>query len=169
MKYRSDLTAARLREVISYDQDTGAFTWKKPPWNHPHLVKAGTVIRGYLVIQIDEVVYKASRLAWLYVTGKWPPGNIDHRDRDSSNNRFSNLRIATLFQNAQNHSHDLRIKASGVPVGVHHDPRHGIKHYQARIAFEGKSISLGYFETAEQARGVYLRKRRELFGEFAPK
>lgn len=46
------------------------------------------------------------------------------------------------------------------------DPRYKVKTYLAKIVFEGKSIFLGCFETAEQASAAYEAKAKELFGEF---
>lgn len=55
-----------------------------------------------MLITIDKVVYKYHRIVWLWVTGKWPRGNIDHIDKDAMNNRWSNLRDVTHKENMSN-------------------------------------------------------------------
>jgi hypothetical protein len=49
---KSDLTAARLRELLGYDPATGVFTWR--------------CSRGYRHIEVGGKRYLASRLAWLF-------------------------------------------------------------------------------------------------------
>ncbi|MFW4291481.1 HNH endonuclease [Salmonella enterica subsp. enterica serovar Paratyphi C] len=46
---------------------------------------------GYIRIYINKKWYLAHRLAWLYVTGKWPINVIDHINRNKADNRFINL------------------------------------------------------------------------------
>jgi hypothetical protein len=48
----------------------------------------------YRYITIDGECYRADHLAWLYMTGTWPPGEIEHIDGDNSNDRWANLRLA---------------------------------------------------------------------------
>jgi hypothetical protein len=87
----TELTAERLRELLNYDPDTGVFTWRVRPV-HSHRVGdiAGSVrtTRGYRLIGVAGRVYKAHRLAWLYMMGEWPKDQIDHINRDPSDNRF---------------------------------------------------------------------------------
>lgn len=160
------LTARRLRKLLKYDPLTGVFMWLRPPWNHPRMLgkPAGCTTTGYVVIQIGDRKYKAARLAWLYITGRWPKHKMDHRNRKPLDNRFVNLREATDAQNGQNHSHSGRM----LPVGVHHDPRRGSKHYQPRVRCNGRTHYFGYYATAAAAHRVYLQKRKELFGAFCP-
>jgi DNA-directed RNA polymerase specialized sigma24 family protein len=77
----SDLTAARLRELLDYDPITGVFTWRSRP-------------SRYRFIEIDGWTYKASRLAWLWMTGSWPKGQIDHANLKKDDDRWTNLREA---------------------------------------------------------------------------
>ena len=49
----------------------------------------------YTDIHIDGYSYKAHRLVWLYVYGKWPEYTIDHVNREKSDNRLCNLRGRT--------------------------------------------------------------------------
>ena len=105
-----------LLECLDYDPDTGIFIWKKRPLHHFKAeqdmgsfstrfagTQAGSVDHyGYVVIAINGSSYKAQRLAWKIVKGSDPLNLIDHEDTIKSNNRFNNLREATVSQNGQN-------------------------------------------------------------------
>jgi len=100
------LTAERLREVLHYDPETGAWTWLVAPRKGRSYVgqRAGALKDdGYRIIGIDGVRYRSNRLAWLYMTGAWPEADVDHRDRASrGDDRWTNLRAATRSQNQGN-------------------------------------------------------------------
>ncbi len=68
-----DLTLARLREVLDYDPATGVFTWKVRLSDN---VPPGRVAGPSGIIRIDRGKYRASRLAWFYVHGEWPTGQV---------------------------------------------------------------------------------------------
>jgi HNH endonuclease len=51
--------------------------------------------RGYRQIRIDGRPYSASRLAWLYMTRKWPNSEISYFNGKPSDTRWANLREAT--------------------------------------------------------------------------
>jgi hypothetical protein len=92
----SQLTAERVREVLHYDPDTGVFTWRHVPGKRRHLVGQ---VAGYnapegVIIRIDQVRHAARRLAWLYMVGHFPDCDLTHRDGQSDNNRWANLKIA---------------------------------------------------------------------------
>ena len=74
------LTAKRLRKVLSYAPTTGIFRWKVSAGSRaPGGAKAGAKNgRGYHQIRIGGWTYSASRLAWLYMTGKWPTSEISY-------------------------------------------------------------------------------------------
>jgi hypothetical protein len=79
------LTAERPREALSYDPDTGVWTWLLPAGRR---VRAGSRTgridgHGRWRIGLDGRYYTGSRLAFLYMTGKWPLHLVDHIDRDS--------------------------------------------------------------------------------------
>lgn len=99
------LTQSRLKELTVYDPETGVFTARVARKNIP----AGAVLgnpgrRGYLHCMIDKKFYKLHRLAWLYMYGKFPDGQIDHINHNTADNRIANLRDVSCAQNHQNRS-----------------------------------------------------------------
>ena len=169
---RESLTAEYLRAVLHYDPETGVFTWKhragfRPQWNlrYPG-TRAGTVRvcngRPYLVIAIDKVMYRAHRLAWLYMTGEWPKGRVDHRNNDSLANWWTNLREGSQSQNMAN-ARRPRTNSSGVK-GVH---RSKCGKFDAAIGVRGRKIHIGRFETLDAAAEAYKRAAIEHYGDFA--
>lgn len=153
------LTQERLKELLEYNSDTGEFTCIKDSgtkW------KAGKVAghhhwNGYIVIGIDSKSYKAHRLAFFYMTGKWPTHQVDHINGKRSDNRFVNLREATPSQNQQNLKKakgDTRTQVLGVT-------RNGTK-YIAQIGLNKTRVHIGTFNTLKEASTAYLAVKRGL-------
>jgi len=95
------LAAKRLRKVLSYAPTTGIFRWKvstssRAPVGAIAGAKNG---RGYHQIRIGGRPYSASRLAWLYMTGKWPNSEISYINGEPSDARWANLQEAPSSQN----------------------------------------------------------------------
>lgn len=156
-----DLTAQRLRELLHYCPDTGAFTWigttnpKHKP-GRPAGWREGNI---YLRISVESRTYFAHRLAWLHASGEWPTGQIDHIDGDRTNNRWVNLRDISHSMNMQNRR-EARFDSSTGILGVQFYPKTG--RFGASIRVSGKRTFLGRFDTAEEARQAYVRAKREL-------
>lgn len=97
------ISQTRLRELLHYEPQTGAFTWKHTSRRRIAGKEAGWInAKGYRQIEIDGVAYKAHRLAWLFVYGTWPRGEIDHLNRTKDDNRVDNLRDVSRPQNIRN-------------------------------------------------------------------
>src|SRR4029453_4351227 len=93
-------TAKPLRKILSYAPATGIFRWKvsassRAPVGATAGAKNG---RGYRQIRIDGRAYSASRLAWLYMTGKWPNSEISYINDKPSDTRWANLQEAPSSQ-----------------------------------------------------------------------
>ena len=159
------LTRARLRELLHYDPITGEFRWRKNFHNGigiGHL--AGSIDRSHGTrIFIAGRAYRAHQLAWFYMTGRWARPSIDHRDGDIANNRWNNLRRATLSQNNANRRRPRR-NTSGYK-GVCLCRRTGL--WRACIGKSGKTNHLGRFTTRQAAHAAYMAAARKQFGEFA--
>lgn len=156
---KADLSAQRLRELLDYDQATGVFRWKV---HRAANARVGDIAgcdcgKGYLKIGIDWGLYRAHRLAWLYVYGTWPDGQIDHRDGNKKNNRLSNLRLADDDINAQNRRKARRDNKLGV-LGV---TRYINGRYTVKLGLNGKQKHIGYYATIEEAQEAYLQAKRK--------
>lgn len=161
------ITAERLKELIRYDPLAGVFTWRhRPKVNGPQVVEgkvAGMVdSRGYVRIGLLGKAYGAHRLAWLYMTGEMPEHDIDHVNRDRSDNKWGNLRLATPSQNAVNSP----VRTRSLPRGVVMHRRCG--RYQAGIKVKGRSIHLGLFDFPDEAHRAYRAASLAHHGEFSP-
>lgn len=161
-----ELTAERLRSLLSYDAETGVFVWIAPTSNR---VKRGTVCKyktspGYIAVRIDRILIGAHRLAWLYMTGEWPIADVDHINGDRTNNRWSNLRAASRQQNLRNMQMRTRQNTSGFK-GVSWISRCSLWH--AAIGIDRKNKSLGYFRDPVSAARAYDAAAINRFGEFA--
>lgn len=161
-----------LKRRLDYDPDTGVFTWKcceemPNSWNGRYAGKrAGDVIskgtkKRYTCrrIALFRTKIQEHQLAWLYMTGEWPPVDmeIDHKNRDATDNRWENLRLVDTSINAKNKSMYSR-NTSGV-TGVHWDKRKN--RYATRVTIEGTSHLLGCYTDLEEAKQVVMKFRKE--------
>lgn len=156
------LTRERLHQVLDYNPELGEFRWKVDHCEKSSRKgeRAGsTYSNGYRIITIDGARYSEHRLAFLAVTGAWPTDLVDHVNGAKDDNRWSNLRPANHLQNTVNRpSHNplgrgVRLNRSGT--------------YRATITVSRRKISLGSYQTPEEAHAVFMSAARELHGEFA--
>lgn len=152
------LTIERLKEALSYDSETGIFTWKVAINSRAVVGNVAGKLKstGYVYIGLDCEQYPAHRLAWFYMNGEWPKHTIDHIDCDRANNRYANLRDATPAQNSQNQRRPQSGNKSGY-LGV---SRRG-KRFYAQINVSGTIKMLGKFNTAKEAHLAYIEAKRE--------
>lgn len=153
------LTQERLKELLHYDPEMGYFTRKVRRGRCLAGVVAGTLSdTGYIKIWFEGRLYRAHRLAWLYMTGEWPNSEIDHINGNRSDNRWVNLRSALPHQNRQN-ALIIPNNSSGY-IGVSWNSDRG--KWQVRIQHLGKTKWLGYFDNKEDARTAYLLAKKEI-------
>lgn len=159
------LTVGRLSELYTYDQDEGIFirlisTNPRGPVGPVHGTKNSA---GYPRIFIDGRSYLAHRLAWLFVHGEWPNGEIDHINGDPADYRLSNLREVSRSENMMNARRGRR-NTSGVK-GVSFNKASGkwVSYIQKDQAFQ----HLGSFVDQAEAVSARSRAASDLYGEFA--
>ena len=158
------ISIERLREVLEYDSKTGIWTWLQSVNKKPISVVAGTIsVHGYRIITFEGVKYRSGRLAWFYMTGEWPSEEIDHENRDKTDDRWCNLRVISRSENALNR--DQQVNNTSGARGVHWDmdrakwivqvKKDGILHHGGRF---------DYLDEAIEARDALAQ---ELHGDFA--
>ena len=139
------LTHMRLLKHLAYNKKTGVFKWISG-WCRGKT--AGTIgEKGYRRINVLGKLYYAQRLAWLYVHGVWPKGEIDHKNCNHDDNRIRNLRDSSRSQNAQN-----RKDAKG-----YYRSQYG---WQAQIMLNYIQHYIGTFKTPLAARRAYLKAKK---------
>lgn len=159
---REELTQEYVKNRFEYDEITGVFTWKNPSAKRKCLkgrVVGGFDRYGYLSTGINKKHYRLHRLAWLYVYGKNPDGDIDHINGIKSDNRIENLREVSCTENQQNRKCANVNNKSGL-LGVSKEKRYG--KWIAQIGVNGKCIYLGRFDDMIAAHESYLNAKRKL-------
>lgn len=169
-----------LRRLLHYEPSSGVFTWKHrsrdlfksersfKQWNSGNAgqIAGWNEVRkdGYKVscISIFGRRYTSHRLAWIYMTGNQPPRAIDHINRNSTDNRWDNLRDGTLI-NDWNRS--LSCKNTSGAVGVDYDYKRHKWKARASVTLLGdkRTIYLGSYDTKDEAACV-AREFRRLIG-----
>lgn len=152
-----------LREHFSYDPETGIVDRLKRTSNRT--TASGPVgllnNRGYLVMTFQGQKLCIHRLAWKLHTGEEPPIELDHKNRNRTDNRWDNLRSASRQQNLSN-----KLKRRGKHLtGV---SKNGRKWAAMHGRCGTSSFAyLGTFDTEQEAHDAYVKWHREHYGEFS--
>lgn len=176
------MPAAKVRELLDYNSETGVFTWLRRPirsgaeladkgWNTRFEGKraAGRPHRhGHLYLNIAFPVwnsknYAAHRVAWAHYYGEWPPTTLDHVNGNPTDNRIANLRLATGSQNQRNQKR--RTDNTSGHKGVSWSNATG--KWYAYINVDGRMRSLGRYVDKEAAIAARRAAATKFFGEFA--
>lgn len=171
------ITPCDLRSALEYCPLTGVLTWKPRPlshfktaaahkaWNSRFAGKMAFTAKnsmGYHHGSFRGRFLLAHRVAWVIKTGEWPEAEIDHIDRDQSNNAFRNLRSCSRSGNCMNRA--SKAGESGL-VGV--SRQKGRKKWLATCQVNGKKHYLGSFFSAAEAAAVRDDFARRHHGAFA--
>ncbi|MCF3455418.1 HNH endonuclease signature motif containing protein [Stenotrophomonas maltophilia] len=151
----NQITAQDVREKYDYNPDTGVFVFRAGK-------KAGMVCGavhpdGYLLIAVKNKCQRAHRMAWLYVHGEHPAGEIDHINGVRDDNRISNLRVTDRKGNMRN-LRQARRTARCRSLGVNYRPKTG--QYVSMIHTDEGRKYLGCFRSEEEASNAYQAAKK---------
>ena len=154
------ITQKILQELIDYNLETGVFTNKvlRKPCKVGKLLGT-TDPKGYIRIGINNKVYAAHRLAWLYVYGEMPKNQIDHINGIRNDNRIVNLRDIQSQWNTQNQHKAPKNSKTGY-LGVSWSKQKN--KYRSAIVVDGKQKHLGFFDNKETASQMYEMHKKLL-------
>lgn len=157
------LTREVLKLWVVYDPDTGKFYRRTSVCcKTGEMAQAGGLDpAGYVQINIGGHIYRAHRLAWLYMTGEWPD-RVDHIDDDKANNVWSNLRQGCASKNGMSRSKQANNK-SGVK-GVSWS--NSAKMWYAQASRKGTHL-WSYHKDIGDAEQAVKKFRLELHGDWA--
>lgn len=155
-----NLTQKELKELLAYDPFSGHFYWQQ---DRNQFIRKGQRAgqvneEGYIRIKVKGRKTYAHRLAWLYVYGSWPKGEIDHIDVNPSNNSLNNLRVVSRSLNTVRQTQKSN-KTSGLPVGI--TLHKGTGKYWVRFRKE----SLGLYTDLNEAVEIRNKKLDEYVKE----
>lgn len=155
--------------LLDYEPENGLFRWKVERNSHAGKVRpgmvAGTPAYGYVAIKVSGRLWRAHRLAWLFMTGELPAKGleIDHINGHRADNRWANLRAVTRSQNNYNLGIS-KLNVSGTK-GVSWVAERG--QWLARITVDGRKIHLGQFDNKDSAIAARKEGERRYHGEYA--
>lgn len=157
------MTQDELLSIFTYEPDTGLLRrhsgGRKPyPWR-----RTGKDGR-YLVCTIGTKNIYLHRAVFLYHHG-YLPEQVDHVDRDTTNNRVENLRAATNAENQYNGRRKSNNRSGAKGVVFHKACKS--KPWQAKIVVDKRTVSLGYYATVEQASNAYEQGAKQFAKAFA--
>lgn len=177
-------TPEQLRELLTYDPETGKLFWKPRPvemfrdtpqrvaghscaiWNARYAGReAFTCLndKGYLHGRIFGRDVLAHRAAFALHTGQWPDQWVDHENGIKTDNRATNIRAATPSQNNSNRAYGHN--TPGGMKGAYLSGRTNM--WRSYIGIDGRQKFLGLFATADLAHAAYCEAAKKYHGEFA--
>ena len=167
MLKNSRALAQKLCELYIYEPETGRIIRRAPRGMHKVGTIAGSFDRNkYVRLTIQGVNVFVHRAAFVFMTGDWPEGMVDHANGNPSDNRWCNIRVATPEQNSRNckvgHNSQSGIR------GVRHRPDTSkSRPWEVRIKYKGKFIYIGRYASKEEAIAARYAASSKYHGEFA--
>lgn len=181
-KDASMLAVQDVAAALEYHPDSGNFVWlvrnddvfgsrhERAVWNAKYAgTTAGSLDHdsGYVKIRMIGKNLYAHRVAWAFIHGRWPDGEIDHVNGDRADNRACNLREVDRQGNMRNACRSSANQSGATGVKWHRRARK----WQAQITVSGEDIYLGLFlsfqsavearATAERAYGFHENHGRD--------
>ena len=155
------ITHQRLVEVLHYDPETGAVSWRDQTRGRRAVVGCKRP-DGRSRVVIDGVRYVVSRLCWFYAHGAWPAGQVDHINGDPTDDRLVNLRDVPAALNNQNRRRAHR-KSKTRRIGV---IRARTGTCSVAMSYRGRPLTVSGFPSENEASAAYVDLKRRLHDGF---
>lgn len=154
-----NITQAEVKRLLDYNPDTGLLSWKVCVAKKIRVGDAAGCLNadGYVQVGINGRRCLAHHIIWLWLYGEAPVGDVDHINRNPSDNRVVNLRCVSRSENLLNSRHTN-------PSGYQGVSRTACGKYNAGIHFNRKRYHIGNFDTAEKAFRAYCEAHVKLYG-----
>jgi hypothetical protein len=166
-----------IRKLLNYNPRTGLLEWRERDasffldgqksashqsviWNAKYAGKPAltAISNGYCCGTLLNFKVRSHRVVWALMTGAWPSAEIDHKNGDRADNRWNNLREVSSCENSRNCG-----RSAGNTSGFTGVSFHKISgRWRAFIRHNYRQISLGYFDSPEEAYAARRSKEKEL-------
>lgn len=159
--HNDQISLARLKEVLSYDPESGSISWRTPGTGRRAEVGYKKP-DGRKRVAIDGKRFVLARLCWFYVHGQWPSGHVDHINGNPSDDRISNLRdvpAAVNNQNRRRHHRDSKTRLMGVVKTTSGT-------FNVSMSFRGRTLSVYGFRSEKDAHEAYAELKRRIHDGF---
>jgi len=154
------MDAQLVRELFNYDPSTGVLIWRVKRGCRAAGTFAGCLSpNGRWVVSIQGRLQYRYRVAWTHYYGSPPVVEIDHVNGISSDDRITNLRLATRKQNCENLG--LRVDNTSGARNVVWDKSRGL--WKVQVRTNGKNIEGGRFDSFSDATARAENLRLSLF------
>lgn len=157
-------TQQQVLEHFNYDPMTGNLTWKI---DRSIKTKAGMKV-GSIAPQGVQLVFNrktvgASNIIWCYMTGVWPEMNVGYIDKDKTNLKWDNLRLADNCQ--IQHSRKINCNNTSGVRGAYWVSR--VQKWECSFNCRGEKIRVGWFCNLGDAEQALKSARKKYYGDFA--
>lgn len=161
-----------LEELFDINPETGSIKWKKPGRARKLGQEAGVIRRaaGRLSYRYISVGMEPNRhlipahwVIWAHVHRRWPDGQLDHKNRDSLDNRIANLRPATDSEQIYNQKRENRTGFKWIKRIV--DEKGQVK-FRGTVVANGKKFYTSRYGTAAEAHAAARDLAQRHHGEF---
>jgi len=150
------VTQARLKELVSWNGSRFVNLGTRKGRNKAGSLAGTPNPEGYYYMMVDGVNYRHSHLVWLWHHGEFPACQVDHINRNPSDDRIENLRLAPN-NSADNSQNKGRYKNSTFGPGVR---KRGDRFY-AVLGVAKKRVIRSGFKTPEEASQAYQALKKE--------
>lgn len=159
-----------LTEVLHYCPASGVFTYKVKRGKSMPGERAGyDHVSGYRHVGFCGKSFKEHRLAWFYVHGRWPDGDLDHINGKPGDNRISNLRVVNDSLNCLNKKWDATKNKAGFRGVSRHKSERGKPKWRVRVTDSGgRRVSIGNFDSLEDAIKARIKAEDRYYSQYAP-